>query len=151
METGEVITEWNNSQSSFPSTWTTYRVTKSNSSGFYYFYDTSSYIRIPATLLTGHTRVKVEIKAYNSYNYQNNTNYVSYIRINEYSNTVSSKSRTELETIDLVYSAYSETLAADGTYTPTNEGYTALVVTVKNGLGGFPMARALVLSGLLLF
>ena len=91
------------------------------------------YIRINSSLLNGYSRVKVEITAWDY-----SSQYYGYIRINGYTNSVSAQSTSAPETVDLVYSAISETLDADGTYTPTNEGYTALVVTVKNGLGEFP-------------
>lgn len=79
---------------------------------------------IPASLLTGYGNVQVVIEARSEVNY-----YAGTIAVNGSSQTISYGTTSSNYTWGV---AASSTLAPDGTFKPTEEGYTALVVSVKD-------------------
>lgn len=95
-----------------------------NQNGELYFGGTTGTITIPANLLEGYSNVNVIINA---------RSYDEYY--SDYMITVNGTQKTLTSTSLLDYTwsvTASATLAPDGTYKPTEDGYTALVVAVKN-------------------
>ena len=95
-----------------------------NQNGELYFGGSSGTITIPANLLEGYSNVNVIINA---------RSYDEYY--SDYMITVNGTQKTLTSTSLLDYTwsvTASATLAPDGTYKPTEDGYTALVVAVKN-------------------
>ena len=129
--TGASITNWSGS-TSLPSTWYANK-SLSYYSGYYYFQDGGT-IRIPSTLFTGHNSIKVSVvaRAYNT----SNTGTLAICDYNSPYNITSTSTRTCEDIINF------PAKVDWNTYKPNlyegKEGYTALIVSVKNDAEKYP-------------
>lgn len=140
----KLIAKWNiaSNGTTLPSgwtrsgSWTTYSYSDSSEPAFAYFTGSSGSITIPASVTQGYDNVEIVIEALHP---TNNTNYGSINVNNANSQTISDYKEYGWNVNRISHKTF-----ASNTYKPTEDGYTAIAVAMKNtswlpsepGLGG---------------
>ena len=133
----KLLAKWT-AGTSLPTGWSssgTRRTYTTSNTTFEYFYGSSGYITIPASVTQGYDNVEVVVTAMAF-----NTNYTGTINVNS-TNSQSIKKYTDY---GWNFSSVGHKNFASDTYKPDEEGYTAIVVAMKNtsylpwepGIGG---------------
>ena len=144
---GQVIKDWTvdkGTDINAATGWTVSGSVQLSSNNSFCYFSNTGYITIPATEFSGgnYRSVRVVVTACRDENSSSSSNYISCANFSQAPYTPSQVQDDE----DLNYTPNlsqslrdygwtitgTETLAADGTYAPDEEGYTALVVSVKN-------------------
>jgi hypothetical protein len=132
---GDTLQRWNYTDgTTMPTGWSYSGTLRTSNNGFCYFSNSGSFT-IPYTRFSSgnYRSVRVVVHACNDANATGTISCAGFTQTPGTPDTPTNNPTVKASLKDYVWTITgTETLASDGTYTPNDEGYTALVVSVKN-------------------